>query len=250
MIGVIAGATCREAVRSKTFVLLLVIFAVAVLLSRVVGWISGTDGHIITANVVMSLQSIIGVLVAVATGTVLVHSEVQQRTLYTVLTRPMSRWQFIVGKFLGLCAALMLGQLAMMLIGMAYLWITGAEVHAVMWLAGLLTIGEVLVMAAIALMWTAVSSPLLAAVLGLATYALGHAVHTLPHYMHFLDGWKQIFAITAASLIPNLGYFTFRDRAVYGEPTIQQDWLALPYGALWMLLLLTITVAVFRKKQL
>lgn len=98
MIRIIAWATCREAVRSHTFLLLLAVYLVGVLMSRIVGWISATDGNVITTDIVFSLQSIMGVLVAVATGTALVHVEIQQKTLYTVLSRPLPRWQFVLGK--------------------------------------------------------------------------------------------------------------------------------------------------------
>ena len=250
MIGVIAGATCREAVRSRSFLGLLAIYTGAVLLSRVVGWISGTDGHVVTTDVVFSLQSVIGVLVAVATGTALVHTEIQQRTLYTVLTRPLPRWHFVLGKFLGLVAALLAGQAAMFLIGLAYLALTGAPINVMMLLAGLLTAEEVCLMAAVSLAWTALTSPLLAAVLCLVTYALGHAVHELPGLMHYLKGWQQSVAVILASLVPDLGSFAFRNRAVYGEPPLRSDWLAIPYGLLWMALLVVVTVGVFRKKQL
>jgi ABC-type transport system involved in multi-copper enzyme maturation permease subunit len=252
MIPIIAGATFREAARSRAFLGLLLIFTIAVVLSRIVGWVSSTDGNIVTANLVMSLQSLIGVLVAVATGTALVQSEIQSRTLYTVLSRPLPRWQFVVGKFTGLAAALLAGQAAMLAIGLAYLWITGAPVSGWMLVAGGLTACEVLVMAAVALCWTALTSPLLAAVLGLATYALGHAVASLPGLMHHLGhGWKPIVAVGLASLVPDLGHFTYRDQAVHGYP-INPAAVGghLLYAGLWIALLVTITVAVFRRKQL
>jgi len=250
VIGVIAEVTCREALRSRSFIGLLVIYAGAVLLSRVVGWISGTDGDVVTTDVVFSLQSVIGVLVAVATGTALVHSEIQQRTLYTVLSRPLARWHFVVGKFLGLLLALAVGQAAMFAIGMVYLFVTGAPMHLHMLYAGLLTAEEVCLMAAVSLCWTTLTSPLLAAVLCLVTYALGHAVHELPGLIHHLDGWQRPVAVVLASLIPDLGNFAYRNRAVYGEPILTADLVAIPYGLLWMALLLTITISVFRRKQL
>lgn len=251
MIGVIAWATCREAVRSRTFLLLLAIYLLGVLLSRVVGWISATDGNVITTDVVFSLQSIMGVLVAVATGTALVHVEIQQKTLYTVLSRPLPRWQFVLGKYLGLCLALAAGQVAMLVLGFIYLAATGAPVHHWLLVAGLLTTLEVLVMAAVSLCWTALSSPLLAAVLGLATYALGHAVHSLPGLVHHLKGAQQTVAIVLASLIPDLGQFAYRNEAVYRTPITVDDLLMrVAYGALWCTLLVFITVAVIRRKQL
>ncbi len=251
MVTVIAGATFREAVRSRTFLLLLGIYLIGVLLSRVVGWISSTDGNLVTTDLVMSLQSVIGVLVAVATGTALVQTEIQQKTLYTVLSRPVERWQFVVGKYLGLAASLAVGQVAMIAIGLTYLWLTGATVQSWLVVAGLLTIVEVLVMAAVSLCWTSLSSPLLAAVLGLATYALGHAVASLPGLINHLTGVQQVIAATLASLVPNLGMFTYRNEAVYGLPIGLADLaLRLTYGGLWIAVLVAVAVGVLRRKQL
>jgi ABC-type transport system involved in multi-copper enzyme maturation permease subunit len=251
MIATIAGATCREAVRSRTFLLLIVIYAVAVLLSRIVGWISSTDGNLVTTDLVFSLQSVVGVLVAVATGTALVHTEVQQRTLYTVLSRPLDRWQFVLGKYLGLAGALLAGQALMLAIGIAYLWATGAEVQRWLVFAGALTAVEVLVMAAVSLCITTLSSPLLAAVLSLVVYALGHAVATLPELMHHLKEWQSRICIVLASLVPNLGMFGYRNQATTGDPISWGDFGAdVGYGLLWILLLVVLTVSIFRRKQL
>ncbi|MBA3708407.1 MAG: ABC transporter permease [Planctomycetes bacterium] len=251
MILVIAGATFREATRSRSFVLLLTLYALGVLLSRVGGWISGTDGGLITANLVMSLQSVFGVLVAVATGTALVHSEIQQKTLYTVLSRPVARWRFVVGKFTGLALALVCGQAAMLALGVLYLWATGGAVSGWLAVAGALTAMEVLVMAAVSLCWAAVSSPLLATVLCLATYALGHAVGSLPGLMYHLKGFQRPLCVAFASLVPDLSRFAYRDQAVHAIPIDMGDaGMRLVYGLCWICLLVTITVAVVRRKQL
>ena len=251
MITVIAGATFREAVRSRTFLLLIVIYTVGVLLSRIVGWVSSTDGDLVTTDLVLSLQSVIGVLVAVATGTALVQSEIQQKTLYTILSRPVARWQFVVGKFLGLAAGLALGQAMMLVIGLVYLWLTGASVHGWLAVAGCLTILEVLVMAAVSLCWTALSSPLLAAVLGLATYALGHAVAALPDLINHVSGGQRLVISSLACLVPNFGMFTYRNQATYALPLPLPELLeSIVYGGLWIVLLVTITVSIVRRKQL
>lgn len=251
MISVIGVATFRESVRSRTFLGLLGIYVIAVLMSRLVGWISSTDGNIVTTDVVFSLQSIIGVLVAVATGTVLVHTEIRQMTLYTVLSRPLPRWHFVTGKFIGLSLSLVAGQIAMLVIGLVYLWITGAEIHRWLFLAGFLTMMEVLVMAAVSLCLTTLTSPLLAAVLSLAVYMLGHAVASLPELINHLKGWQMIIASIFSSVIPNLGMFAYRNQAVHQLPL---GWdsvgLSVVYGATWIALLVMITITIFRRKQL
>lgn len=251
MILVVASATFREAVRSRTFLGLLAIFAVCALGTRVVGWVSATDGHLVSLDLVLALQSVIGVLVAVATGTVLVQNEIQQKTLYTVLCRPLPRWHFVVGKFTGLAGALIASQSAMALIGIAWLWITGAPLTAWLALAVAMTALEVLVMAAVGMCLSMLAGPLLSAVLCLAVYGLGHAVATLPQLIDHLQGWQRTLAVVGASLVPNLGYFTFRGRAVHGHAMTASDaFTAVAYGALWIALMLLIALAVFRRKQL
>jgi ABC-type transport system involved in multi-copper enzyme maturation permease subunit len=230
---------------------LLAVYLLGVMLSRIVGWISSTDGNVITTDVIFSLQSVMGVLVAVATGTALVHVEIEQKTLYTILSRPLPRWQFVVGKYVGLCLALIAGQLAMLVIGLIYLFATGAEVHHWLVIAGVLTTLEVVVMEAVSFCMTAVSSPLLAAELGRATYALGHAVHSLPGLVHHLKGVQQTIAIAFASVVPDLGQFAYRNEAVYRTPISLEDFaLRVLYGLLWCALLVVITISVIRKKQL
>jgi ABC-type transport system involved in multi-copper enzyme maturation permease subunit len=251
MILTVASATFREAVRSRAFLGLLAIFAVAVLGTRVVGWISATDGHIVSLDLVMSLQSVIGVLVAVATGTVLVQNEIQQKTLYTVLCRPLPRWHFVIGKFTGLAGALVVSQMAMALIGLAWVWVTGAALNPWLIVAVAMTCLEVLVMAAVGLCLSMLAGPLLSAVLCLVVFALGHAVATLPQLIDHLHGWQRSLAVLGAALVPNLGYFTFRSQAIHGYAMTPGDMgIALAYGLLWIALLLLISVAVFRRKQL
>jgi len=251
VITIVAGATFREAVRSRAFLGLLAIFAVCALLTRVVGWVSSTDGNIVALDLVLALQSVIGVLVAVATGTVLVQSEIQQKTLYTVLCRPLPRWRFVLGKFAGLAAALVLGQLAMAVIGLAWVWLTGASLNPWLALAVAMTCLEVLVMAAVGLCLSMLAGPLLSAVLCLAVFALGHAVATLPQLIDHLHGWQRSLAVGGAALIPNLGQFTFRGQAIHGHAMTATDaLLALAYAGLWIALLLVISIAVFRRKQL
>jgi ABC-type transport system involved in multi-copper enzyme maturation permease subunit len=251
MILVVASATFREAVRSRAFLGLLAIFAVCALGTRVVGWVSSTDGHLVSLDLVMSLQSVIGVLVAVATGTVLVQSEIQQKTLYTVLCRPLPRWHFVVGKFTGLAGALIASQAAMAVIGLAWVWITGAELNPWLALAAAMTCLEVLVMAAVGMCLSMLAGPLLSAVLCLAVFALGHAVATLPQLIDHLHGWQKILAVIGASLVPNLGYFTFRAQAIHGHAMVPGDAVvAVGYALLWITLLLVVSIAVFRRKQL
>ena len=102
----IASNTFREAVRDRVLYNLI---AFAVLLSGAaifVGQISIEIERLVVVNLGLTAVSLFGVVIAIFIGIGLVSKEIEKRTLYTVLSRPVRRWEFIVGKFFGLAATL------------------------------------------------------------------------------------------------------------------------------------------------
>ena len=102
----IASNTFREAVRDRVLYNLI---AFAVLLSGaaiLVGQISIDIERLVVINLGLTAVSLFGVVIAIFIGIGLVSKEIEKRTLYTVLSRPVRRWEFIVGKFFGLAGTL------------------------------------------------------------------------------------------------------------------------------------------------
>src|ERR1700686_2364576 len=105
-IGYIAFNTFREAVRDRVLYNLI---AFALLLSGaaiLVGEISIDIERLVVVNLGLTAVSLFGIVIAIFIGIGLVSKELDKRTLYTVLSRPVRRWEFIVGKFLGLSGTL------------------------------------------------------------------------------------------------------------------------------------------------
>jgi ABC-type transport system involved in multi-copper enzyme maturation permease subunit len=105
-IGHIAANTFREAVRDRVLYNLI---AFAVLLSGaaiLVGQISIDIEKLVVINLGLTAVSLFGIVIAIFIGIGLVSKEIEKRTLYTVLSRPVRRWEFIVGKFFGLAGTL------------------------------------------------------------------------------------------------------------------------------------------------
>ena len=102
----IASNTFREAVRDRVLYNLI---AFAVLLSAAaifIGQISIEIERLVVVNLGLTAVTLFGVVIAIFVGIGLVSKEIEKRTLYTVLSRPVRRWEFIVGKFFGLAATL------------------------------------------------------------------------------------------------------------------------------------------------
>src|SRR3954469_24063857 len=102
----VALNTFREAVRDRILYNLIVFALLMIGASLLLGQITiGVERQLLT-NLGLTAISIFGVLIAIFIGIGLVSKEIDKRTLYTVLTRPVQRWEFIVGKFLGLVVTL------------------------------------------------------------------------------------------------------------------------------------------------
>src|SRR5437588_5985567 len=109
----IASNTFREAVRDRVLYNLI---AFALLLSGaaiLVGQISIEIEKLVVINLGLTAVSLFGVVIAIFIGIGLVSKEIDRRTLYTVLSRPVRRWEFIVGKFLGLAGTLVVNTVCM-----------------------------------------------------------------------------------------------------------------------------------------
>ena len=101
-IGAIAFNTFREAVRDRVLYNLIVFAFLMIGASLLLGQITIGVQRQLLINLGLTAISIFGMLIAIFIGIGLVSKEIDKRTLYTVLTRPVQRWEFIIGKFFGL----------------------------------------------------------------------------------------------------------------------------------------------------
>src|SRR3982074_3469059 len=112
-IGVVALNTFREAVRDRVLYNLVFFALVMMAAALLVGQISIGIEEIVIVTLGLSAISIIGLLIAVFIGVGLVSKEIDKRTLYALLAKPLRRWEFLLGKFGGLVLTLAVNTIAM-----------------------------------------------------------------------------------------------------------------------------------------
>src|SRR6185436_4809779 len=117
----IAVNTVRESVRSKLLYGLLFFAVLMIGSGAVVASLSYVEGDRILQDVGMGSVRLFGVAIAILVGINLIHREVDRRTVYTILSKPLSRGEFLVGKFLGLTLTIWL-QMAIM--GVAFVGVS------------------------------------------------------------------------------------------------------------------------------
>ncbi len=213
--------TFREAVRDRVlynlvlFVLLLV--ATAPLFSQ----ISIGMERLILVNVGLSSISLFGVIIAIFIGIGLVSKEIEKRTLYTILCRPVRRWEFIAGKYCGLVMTLAVNA-ALMTVGFyAALLITAHHLTAIdarLLVAVYFAVLEFLVMTAITLLFSSFSTPIFSALFAFALFVIGTFADDLRNFAAVSQGVTRILATAAAYIVPNLASLNVISQVAHDQP--------------------------------
>ena len=247
----IAVNTVRESIRSKLLYGLL-FFAVGMIGSgAAVASLSYVEGHRILQDVGMGAVRLFGVAIAILVGINLIHKEVDRRTVYTILSKPLSRAEFLVGKFLGLTLTIWL-QMAIM--GAAFVAVSlasGAPLGSAHLVFFVLTGCELAVVVGIATFFSAFTTPVLAAFFTTGVWVVGHLSRQLRDIGAASE--SAVFERTTwlmHRVLPDLETFDLASEAAHLLPLTLADWL-LPilYGAGYLSLVLFAAVAVFERRD-
>lgn len=246
----VAQNTFREAVRDKVLYVLLFMAAAAILGSKILGWISiGQDIKIIK-SISLGSVSVFGVLIAVFIGTNLVYKEIDKRTIYTIICTPMARYEFILGKYLGLAALLAVVTATMTAVATGYVLALGGTIGATFYLAAILIYLKLLLVTAFALLLSSLTSPILGAIIVVATYWVGHGTRILTDLPdHFGPSMKALMK-GLYFVIPNLANFDITAEAANDVPVhLPYVLWAAAYGAIYTAMLLVLAALAFEDKD-
>jgi ABC-type transport system involved in multi-copper enzyme maturation permease subunit len=250
----IARNTFREAVRDRVLYNLI---AFALLLSGAaifVGQISIEIERLVVVNLGLTAVSLFGVVIAIFIGIGLVSKEIEKRTLYTVLSRPVRRWEFIVGKFLGLAGTLVVNTFFMAIgVFAALLYVAHrfAASDAMILVALYFIILEFLIICALALLFSSFSSPLLSAVFAFSLFVIGSFADDLRGFAFLAHGVTRWIAIGAAYLVPNFSTLNVISNVAHQQPVgsmlILQNTL---YALFYTAMTLSAAVLIFERRNL
>ena len=164
IVPVIALNTFREAVRDKILYVLLVFGILMILVSRAIGWVSFGGENKIMTDIGLGAIWMFSGMVSIFIGTGLIYKEIDKRTIYTILAKPAERWQFLAGKYLGLVLTTLVNLLLLSALFLAYLWFCGAPVTLALGQALFLNFVEMMVVTAVAILFSSASTPIMSAI--------------------------------------------------------------------------------------
>lgn len=248
----IAKNAFREAVRDRIlynlilFVLLLT--ASAIFLGELT---AGQEARVIV-NLGLSSILIFGTFISIFVGVSLVWKEIEKRTVYSIFSKPVGRGEFIVGKYLGLCATLLVN-VAVMGVGvtLALVYVGGARFIGTVWAAIGLIFVELTITTAVAIMFSSFSTPALSALLTFFMFVIGHFSTSLRDLaIETGAGSAQVVFNGIYYLLPNYSHFSFITEAANNiVPTPAFFGFSVVYGVIFDSILLTITSLIFSRRN-
>ncbi|MBS1790750.1 MAG: ABC transporter permease subunit [Acidobacteria bacterium] len=217
----IALNTFRESVRDRVLYNLVLFVALIVAAASVIGRIAVGQEAKIIIDVGLSATSVFGLLIAIFIGIGLVSKEIEKRTIAVILSKPVRRSQFLLGKYFGLCLTLLVNTAAMALaVTLALMFAKGgfSSVQLRLWPAAYLIFLELAVMTAVALLFSCFSSPALSALFTLLIFLIGRWSPDLKLFAETANNTTtRIISGALYHLLPNLANFNFINEAAYGE---------------------------------
>ena len=250
-VAAIAANTVREAVRNRVLYVLVFFALVMIGTSALLATLSYVERDRILQDVGLGAIRFFGAAIAIFMGVGLIHREVERRTIYTILSKPVTRAQFLAGKYLGLVATLWL-QLAIMVAAFVLASLaSGAPLgsgHAIA--LGLVAL-ELAVVVAFATLFSSFATPFLAACYSLGLYLVGHLTRDLRGLGASSDSeLVQQLTTWIHRVFPDLAALNRSIEAVHGLPIplTEAGW-ALLAGVAWCLGFLLVAVLVFERRD-
>jgi ABC-type transport system involved in multi-copper enzyme maturation permease subunit len=248
----IARNTFRESVRDRILynlvLFVLLITAAAVFLGELT---AGNEARVIV-NLGLTVVLFFGAFIAIFVGVGLVSKEIEKRTVFAIFSKPISRGEFLIGKYLGLCLTLLVNVAIMSLgVSLALLYVGGTDLIVGSLATITLIYFELMILTAVAILFSSFSSPTLSALLTFLIFVIGHFSSALNQIAESLgSAGAKLFFNALYYFLPNLSFFSFITNAANGQrPGVSYILSAALYAIIYATVMLACAIFIFSRRN-
>jgi ABC-type transport system involved in multi-copper enzyme maturation permease subunit len=248
---VVAGNTFKETVRDKILYNLVFFALLLIGTSVLLGTLTIGEQSRIINDLGLAAINLVAVIIAIFVGIGLVTKEIERRTIYTILARPITRVQFILGKYLGLTFIVVVNIAIMFAMFLGTVWVSGNAIYGSLFQAVELILVETLLVMAIAMFFSTFSSSTLSATMTIGVYVIGHLTSDLKGIAEKSQSQLTEAVLTALYYVcPNLELLNIKGQAANGV-LVEMGYqvTATAYGLLYAGLLLTGACLIFQRRD-
>lgn len=248
----IAKNTFRETIRDRILYGILVFAVLFIVATIVLGSLSLGEDLKVVRDFGLAGIYIFGLIITVFVGASVMHREINDRTLYLVLSKPVSVAEVVVGKFLGLLAGAGLAISLMAVVYLTVVFIKGGGVDYISLTAIGLQFGEMGIFIATAICFSLLSTPLTSVLYSVCIAYVGHSLDLLLGVAKSseLFGVRWL-AFGIYYIFPNLEKFNIRNLVIYQQTISPEAYLvSIAYAVFYISLLLYFSIILLRHREI
>lgn len=247
----IAVNTFREKVRDRILYVILGFAVLMIIGSIFLGKLSLNEQIKIIKDGGLSAISIFGAVMAIFLGVGLVSQEIDKRTIYTILSKPVRRATFLIGKYLGLCITLAVNVIAMSVVLFIILKAYGINPSIIFVYAMYFLLLELMLTTALALFFSTFSSTILSILFTTGIYTIGHLLEDLKNFGEKSD--VELFRSVSKVLyyiLPNMDFHNIKVNFTHDIPVEISTigWVSL-YTIAYIVLILILSTIIFNRRE-
>lgn len=243
--------TFIESIRDKILIVLLIVGFILMASSKFIKPLALGEEAKIIKDLCFSAINFISILIAILIGGRLIYKEIEKRTIYLVLSKPIKRWEFILGKYVGQMLLLFFVIGILTIAFGVVLLLTDTKANYLILLPNLLLIFQLSIITSLAIFFSTFATPLTASIFTFILYFIGHLTRDLKALSQISK--SPIVKIIANFLyytLPNLANFDIKGKVVHEIPIFPSHiYLPIIYSLLWTLGLLYFSFLIFERKD-
>ncbi len=259
----VAHNTFIEAIRDRVLFSLILFAFVMILSSLIFASISAEQYNKIVKDLGLTAISLIGIMISIFLGMGLVYKEIEKKTVYNIFSKPIRRYEFILGKYLGLSFTLLVNTAAMAFILFLLVLYTemrhaglikyyyGGHYYAEFFKAVYFEYLEFTVVIGVALVFSSFTTPVMSVLFTFFLFAIGRFSSDIRLLAEQVKNPVVGFLTEVIyRIIPNLEKFDVRREAVYGgSVSVELILYTTAYAILYILALLVLSIIIFEKRE-
>lgn len=247
----IAQNTFKETIRDKILYVILAFAFLFLLSTTALGTLSLGEDIKVVKDLGLGGIYIFSLIITIFLGTSLIYKEIEKRTLYILLSKPVSRVEFLIGKFFGLWSSVILNVLLMSAVYLTIVAIKGGGVDLVSLWSILLLLFELSIFIALAIVFSTITMPLAGAIYSLIILYIGHSLDMIKNAAEKSSAFFKYLVEIAYYILPNLEKFNLRNSVVHGTtPSFNEIMFPVIYAILYSICLLWIASIALKNQDL
>ncbi|MGI9534811.1 MAG: ABC transporter permease [Thermodesulfobacteriota bacterium] len=259
----VAKNTFIEAIRDRVLYSLVLFAFLMIASSIVLSSLSAEQHNKFVKDFALASISIFGIMLSIFLGIGLVYKEIEKKTVYNIFSKPLYRYQFIIGKYIGIALTILIITIFMFLISLLIvsyfelsnkdfiLFYYGGHFFQEFIIAVFFQYLEFLIIIGIALVLSSFTTPIIAVLLSFLAVAIGRTSSDIKHFAEEVENpFVSVLSEILYRVIPNLEKFNFRSEAVYGGKITETLLInTTVYALLYVVVLLFLSIIIFERRE-